>query len=71
MTSSHNSRRGTAIVGKKQGEQLLRPTATGRSIDLRDLGVQFRVTEEASRDIGRVEARASRVMATSARFAFR
>ena len=71
MTSSHNSRGGTAIVGKNQGETVLAPEPIGRSINLRELGIQFRVSEEAVREISRVEARASRVMATSARFAFR
>ena len=70
MTSSHNSRRGTAIVGKKQGEVVLTRRSSGQFIDISELG-SFRVSEEANRDINRVEARAARVMATSARFAFR
>lgn len=70
MTSSHNSRRGTANVGKKQGEVVLTRRSSGRFIDISELG-SFRVSEEANRDINRVEARAARVMATSARFAFR
>ena len=59
------------MLGKNKGGHLLTPKAAGKSIDLQELGIQFRVSEEASREISRIEARASRVMATSARFAFR
>ncbi len=59
------------MMGKKNGEHSLTPKSIGKSLDLEELGIQFRVSEEASREISRVEARASRVMVTSARFAFR
>lgn len=71
MTNCHDSRGETGIVGKNTGEQRLTPTAQGTAIDLRTLGIELRVSEEACREISRVEARASRVLATSARFAFR
>jgi hypothetical protein len=71
MTSSQKSRGGTKAMGKKQGEKSLTPVASGKSIDLDKKGLRFRVSDDASREINRVEARASRSMATSARFAFR
>lgn len=71
MTDHDNSRREIGIVGKIKGEQRLTPTARGTAIDLRTLGIELRVSEAACREISRVEARASRVMATSANFAFR
>ena len=71
MISCDHRKGGTRNVADQRDERRETPEAGAKPINLRELGFEFRLSREAERQISRVEARAARVYATAARFAFR
>lgn len=73
MSKSRNISKGGTSVAKPQ-EMVCRPIeprSSGGDVVLRSPSGPYQVSERAIREINRVEARAGRVFATAARFAFR